>query len=40
MTDIESIKEIENKILNSMGINDAIIAGSIDSEDEASSLDD
>jgi recombination protein RecA len=33
-------KEIEDKILNSMGINDAIIAGSIDSEDEASSLDD
>ena len=32
-------KEIEDKILNSMGINDAIIAGSIDSEDEASSLD-
>ena len=32
--------EIEDKILNSMGINDAIIAGSIDSEDEASSLDD
>ena len=31
-------KEIEDKILNSMGINDAIIAGSIDSEDEASSL--
>ena len=33
-------KEIEDKILNSMGINDAIIAGSIDSEDEPSSLDD
>ncbi|MGJ0303794.1 recombinase RecA [Aliarcobacter cryaerophilus] len=33
-------KEIEDKILNSMGINDAIIAGSIDSEDEESSLDD
>ncbi|MCT7504987.1 recombinase RecA [Aliarcobacter cryaerophilus] len=33
-------KEIEDKILNSMGINDAIIAGSIDSEDETSSLDD
>ena len=33
-------KEIEDKILNSMGINDAIIAGSTDSEDEASSLDD
>ncbi len=33
-------KEIEDNILNSMGINDAIIAGSIDSEDEASSLDD
>ena len=33
-------KEIEDKILNSMGINDAIIAGSIDSEDEASTLDD
>ena len=33
-------KEIEDKILNSMGINDAIITGSIDSEDEASSLDD
>ena len=33
-------REIEDKILNSMGINDAIIAGSIDSEDEASSLDD
>ncbi|GAB1464582.1 recombinase RecA [Aliarcobacter cryaerophilus] len=33
-------KEIEDKILNSMGINDAIIVGSIDSEDEASSLDD
>ena len=33
-------KEIEDKILNSMGINDAIITGSIESEDDASSLDD
>ena len=33
-------KEIEDKILSSMGINDAIITGSIESEDEASSLDD
>ena len=33
-------KEIENKILNSMGINDAIITGTIESEDDASSLDD
>lgn len=33
-------KEIEEKILNSMGINDAIIVGSIDSEDGTSSLDD
>lgn len=33
-------KEIEDKILNSMGINDAIIAGTIESEDDASSLDD
>ena len=33
-------KEIEDKILNSMGINDAIITGTIESEDEASSLDD
>ena len=33
-------KEIEDKILNSMGINDAIITGTIESEDDASSLDD
>ena len=33
-------KEIEDKILSSMGINDAIITGSIESEDDASSLDD
>ena len=33
-------KEIEDKILNSMGINDAIITGTIESEDNASSLDD
>ena len=32
-------KEIEDKILNSMGINDAIITGTIESEDDASSLD-
>ncbi|HRM35555.1 MAG TPA: recombinase RecA [Aliarcobacter cryaerophilus] len=36
----EIAKEIEDKILNSMGINDAIITGTIESEDEASSLDD
>ena len=30
-------KEIEDKILNSMGINDAIITGTIESEDDASS---
>lgn len=30
-------KEIEDKILNSMGINDAIITGNIESEDDASS---
>ena len=33
-------KEIEDKILNSMGINDTIITGTIESEDDASSLDD
>ena len=33
-------KEIEDKILSSMGINDAIITGTIESEDDASSLDD
>ncbi|AYJ79285.1 recombinase RecA [Aliarcobacter cryaerophilus ATCC 43158] len=33
-------KEIEDRILNSMGINDAIITGTIESEDDASSLDD
>ena len=33
-------KEIGDKILNSMGINDAIITGTIESEDDASSLDD
>ncbi|HKM18941.1 MAG TPA: recombinase RecA [Aliarcobacter sp.] len=32
-------KEIEDKILNSMGINDAITTGGIESEDESSSLD-
>ena len=36
----EIAKEIEDKILSSMGINDAIITGSIESEDDASSLDD
>jgi hypothetical protein len=30
----------KDKILNSMGINDAIITGTIESEDDASSLDD
>ncbi|HAC71197.1 MAG TPA: DNA recombination/repair protein RecA, partial [Arcobacter skirrowii] len=33
-------KEIEDKILNSMGINDAIITGSDDSEEDSSSLED
>ena len=33
-------KEIEDKILNSMGINDAIITGSDDGEEDSSSLDD
>lgn len=33
-------KEIEDKILNSMGINDAIITGSDDSEENSSSLED
>lgn len=33
-------KEIEDKILNSMGINDTIITGSTESEDDSSSLDD
>jgi recombination protein RecA len=36
----EIAKEIENKILNSMGINDALIGASIDESDDASSLDD
>ena len=35
----EIAKEIENKILNSMGINDALIGASIDEADEASDLD-
>lgn len=33
-------KEIEDKILNSMGINDAIITGSDDNEEDSSSLED
>lgn len=33
-------KEIEDKILNSMGINDAIITGSDDGEEDSSSLED
>jgi len=36
----EIAREIENKILNSMGINDALIGASIDESDDASSLDD
>ena len=40
MKNKEEYKKIEDKILRSMGINDAIITGSIESEDDASSLDD
>ncbi len=36
----EIAKEIENKILNSMGINDALIGASADESDDISSLDD
>ena len=36
----EIAREIENKILNSMGINDALIGASIDESDDTSSLDD
>ena len=36
----EIAREIENKILNSMGINDALIGASIDEADDVSSLDD
>ena len=36
----EIAKEIENKILESMGVNDAIISGSADDMDEAADLDD
>ncbi len=36
----EIAKEIENKILNSMGINDALIGASVDDADDMSSLDD
>jgi recombination protein RecA len=36
----EIAKEIENKILNSMGINDALIGASIDESDDVSGLDD
>ena len=37
---IASAKEIENKILNSMGVNDALIGASIDDSDDISGLDD
>lgn len=36
----EIAKEIENKILESMGVNDAIISGSADDMDESADLDD
>jgi recombination protein RecA len=36
----EIAKEIENKILNSMGINDALIGASVDDAEDASELDD
>ena len=36
----EIAKEIENKILNSMGINDALIGASVDETEDASELDD
>jgi recombination protein RecA len=36
----EIAKEIENKILNSMGINDALIGASIDEAEDATDLDD
>ena len=36
----EIAREIENKILESMGVNDAIISGSADDMDEAADLDD
>ena len=36
----EIAREIENKILNSMGINDALIGASVDDADDMSSLDD
>ena len=37
---LEIKKEIENKILESMGVNDAIISGSADDMDESADLDD
>ena len=37
---IKVAKEIENKILESMGVNDAIISGSADDMDESADLDD
>ena len=36
----EIAKEIENKILNSMGINDALIGASVDEAEDAAELDD
>ncbi len=36
----EIAKEIENKILNSMGVNDALIGTSSDDSDDISGLDD